>query len=67
MTFAEKVKAVRAKLMVSQDELAKLVGVSRVTVTRWESQGYTPQFLTEQKFKAFCEAQGIEYKDTPKQ
>lgn len=34
MTFAEKVKAVRAKLMVSQDELAKLVGVSRVTVTR---------------------------------
>lgn len=36
MTFAEKVKFVRAKLLISQKELAKQVGVSVVTVTRWE-------------------------------
>ena len=50
MTFAEKVKKARAELMISQEDFAKLIGVSRVTVTRWESQGYKPQFLTEKKF-----------------
>ena len=50
MTFADKVKKARAKLMVSQEEFAKLIGVTRITVTRWESQGYQPKFLTEQKF-----------------
>ena len=63
MTFADKVKAVRAKLMISQEELAKLIGVSRVTVTRWESQGFEPRLMTEQKFKTFCEKQGIVIKE----
>lgn len=63
MTFADKVKAARAKLMVSQEELAKMVGVSRITITRWETNGYKPQFLTEQKFKAFCEAKGIKFEE----
>lgn len=61
MTFAEQVKAARVHLMISQDELAKQVGVSRITITRWESKGFKPKFLTEQKFKAFCESKGIEY------
>lgn len=62
MTFAEQVKSTRAQLMISQDKLAKQVGVSRITITRWESKGYKPKFLTEQKFKSFCEINGIEYK-----
>ncbi|MBO5328609.1 MAG: helix-turn-helix domain-containing protein [Clostridia bacterium] len=32
MTFADKVKTARAKLMISQEEFAKLLGVSRITV-----------------------------------
>lgn len=63
MTFAEKVKKARAELMISQEDFAKLIGVSRVTVTRWESQGYKPQFLTEKKFENFCESRGISFKD----
>lgn len=63
MTFAEKVKFVRAKLLISQKELAKQVGVSVVTVTRWESQGLQPQFLTEKKFEAFCEAKAIKFEE----
>ena len=63
MTFAEKVKTARAKLMVSQEEFAKLLGVSRITVTRWESQGYTPKFLTEKKFELFCEKNKIAFEE----
>lgn len=63
MTFADKVKKVRAKLMVSQEEFAKLIGVTRITVTRWESQGYQPKFLTEQKFENFCVENNIKFED----
>lgn len=34
MTFAEKVKHVRATLLISQEQLAKELGVSYVTVSR---------------------------------
>ena len=60
MTFAEKVKKVRAELLISQKELAQAIGVSYVTVSRWESQGLQPAFLTEKKFEAFCKNKGIE-------
>lgn len=63
MTFADKVKTARAKLMISQEEFAKLLGVSRITVTRWESQGYTPKFLTEKKFEKFCEENKIIFEE----
>ena len=46
MHFSEKVKTVRANLMLTQKELAKELGVSFATVNRWESQGIEPQFLT---------------------
>ena len=38
MTFAEKVKYVRGKLLLSQEDLAKQVGVSFATVNRWEKE-----------------------------
>ncbi len=63
MTFAEKVKTARAKLFISQKELAKEIGVSLVTVARWETQGIEPQFISEKKFEAFCDANGIRFDD----
>lgn len=60
MTFAEKVKKVRAELLISQKDLAQAIGVSYVTVSRWESQGLQPSFLTEKKFEAFYKSKGIE-------
>ena len=49
MTFAEKVKYVRGKLLLSQEDLAKQVGVSFATVNRWE-KGVEPHFLTQMRF-----------------
>lgn len=63
MTFAEKVKYVRAKLLITQKELAEQVGVAMVTVARWESQGLQPRFLAEKKFEAFCEKKNIKFEE----
>lgn len=49
MTFAEKVKYVRGVLLISQKELAKELGVSNVTINRWENGVINPAFLTEKK------------------
>ena len=59
MSFSEKVKAVRAELMLTQKELAKELGGSFATVNRWESKGIEPQFLTLKKFERFCEEHKI--------
>lgn len=64
MTFADKVKIVRAKLFLSQEKLAKEIGVSQVTVARWKTQGIDPQFISEKKFEAFCREKGIEFEET---
>lgn len=61
MTFAEKVKHVRATLLISQEQLAKELGVSYVTVSRWETKEIEPQFLTKAKFNKFCEEKGITF------
>lgn len=63
MSFSEKVKTVRAKLMLTQKELAKELGISFATVNRWESQGIEPQFLTLKKFERFCEKHNINFGD----
>ena len=59
MDFSEKVKKVREMLMLSQEDLAKQIGVSRITITRWESQGAHPKFLALKKFETFCKNKGI--------
>lgn len=61
MTFAEKVKFARAKLLLSQRELAEELGVSYVTVCRWEKGLIKPQFLTIKKFEMYCDNKGIKF------
>ena len=59
MTFSEQVKSVRAKLLLSQEQLADKLGVSYVTVSRWETKGIEPSFFFFLKFNKFCEENGI--------
>ncbi len=61
MTFAEQVKNVRSTLLLSQEQLAKKLGVSYVTVSRWETKGIEPSFLAKAKFDKFCEENGITF------
>ena len=59
MTFAEKVLYVRTKLLLTQSQLAKELGVSLVTIARWETQNKKPQAVQYGKFLAFCEKKHI--------
>lgn len=63
MTFAEKVKYVRGKLLISQIELANELGVSNVTINRWEMEATRPSFLAEKKFDAFCVIHNIRFEE----
>ena len=60
MTFAQKVKFVRAKKQLSQIELASAIGVSYSTVSRWEREDRTPQMKSVGRLIAYCEKNGID-------
>ncbi len=63
MTFGEKVSYVRAKMLLTQTQLAQELGVSLATVARWETQNRKPQMVQYGKFLKFCEKNKITFED----
>ena len=59
MNFAEKVKLVRTELKLSQEDLARELGVSFATINRWENGSYNPSRLAKKAFQEFCEKRTI--------
>ena len=59
MEFAEKVRIVRERLKISQEELARALNVSYATVHRWENAKTKPNKMAQDVFYAFCKKQGI--------
>lgn len=55
--FASEVKALREQLIMSQEDLAKELGVSFATVNRWENGKTQPSKLARNQFERFCETQ----------
>lgn len=55
--FASVVKALREQLILSQEDLAKELGVSFATVNRWENAKTQPSKLARIQFDRFCEVQ----------
>jgi len=49
------VKDVRAQLGLSQEDLARELGVSYATVNRWENGLFKPSKMAKAHFVAFCE------------
>ena len=58
--FQEQVKLVRMHLQLSQEELARQMGISFATVSRWERENRKPQLALLGKFYSFCQRTGIE-------
>jgi len=56
-SFATSVKALRAKLGLSQEDLAKALGVSFASVNRWENGKTQPSKLAKNQFESFCQKQ----------
>lgn len=54
------VKKLRDKLIISQEELAKLLEVSFATINRWENGHTEPTIKAKRKFFELCKENGIE-------
>ena len=52
--FSALVKQVRRQLSLSQEDLARHLGVSYTTVNRWENGQSKPSKLAKVKFNAYC-------------
>ncbi len=52
--FRELVKEVRRQLGISQEDLARELGVSFATVNRWENGKVKPSKLARAQFDGFC-------------
>lgn len=48
------VKEVRRQLVISQEDLARELGVSYATVNRWENSQAKPSRLARAQLDAFC-------------
>ncbi|MDG2615789.1 helix-turn-helix transcriptional regulator [Thermoleptolyngbya sichuanensis A183] len=57
-------KQLREKAELSQEALARLVGVSSKTVSNWE-RGTNVASLTVPQMKALCEALGVTLNELP--
>lgn len=64
MDFSEKVKYVRVKMNLSQEDLARELGVSFATINRWENGSYNPSRLAKKAFEDFCNTQNIKFEVT---
>ena len=64
MTYAQKIKKLREVLLITQQELADLLGVSIVTVNRWENGKYEPTMKIKRRFVELCKTNNIELEGT---
>lgn len=60
MTFAEKMQTVRKQLFLSQEAMAKELGVSFATVNRWEKRKCEPSYKAQKAFNDLCEKNNID-------
>lgn len=63
MNYAEAVKALRKKMIMSQMEFADYLGVSFGTVNRWENDRFTPTVKAKRKLAPLFEKYNIEVED----
>jgi len=63
MEFSEKIKYVREKLSISQEDLARELNVSFATINRWENSKNKPVRMARVAFETFCENHGINFNE----
>ena len=63
MEYSEKIRIVRNKLNLSQEDLARALNVSFASINRWENSKTKPIKMARAVFDAFCEKHGISFND----
>ena len=61
MSFSEDIKKIRIRLLLTQEEFAKELGVSFATVNRWETGKATPGIKTMRIIDEYCKNKKIDF------
>ena len=57
INYAQKIREYRERKFLTQDELAVILGVSKTTITRWETGKFQPTMQIKKKlYQLFIEA-----------
>lgn len=59
MDISEAIKNVRLESILSQEAFAKKLGVSQITITRWETGKSVPNYSAMQRLIAYCKKYNI--------
>ena len=59
MNWSKIIKDLRNKMLLSQTELAILLGVSFASINRWVNGHYEPTIKIKRKIKELCEREKI--------
>lgn len=59
MNYAKKIKQYRDRELLTQQQLAKMLGVGVVNVSRWERGHYEPTLKTKRKLKVLFDKAGM--------
>lgn len=60
--YADAVKELRNKMLLSQEEFAKVLGVSFASINRWENGKHEPTIKIKRKLKALFNEYSVETK-----
>ena len=60
MTYAEAIKKLRSKMLLTQMEFANYLGVSFASINRWETGRFEPTMKIKRKLAPLFKEHGIE-------
>ena len=60
MTYAEAIKKIRSKMLLTQMEFAQLLGVSFASINRWETGRFEPTMKIKRKLAPLFKEYRIE-------
>lgn len=61
MSFAEDIKKLRQRQLMSQYDFAKILGVSFTTVNRWETGKSKPSYKALKVIDSYCKENHIDF------
>ena len=61
MNYSEQIKAIRESLLLTQTELAEMLGVTFATVNRWEKGHHEPTIKQKRAIRELCRKHKIKW------
>ena len=61
MTYSDKIRSARETLLMTQEEIAAELGVTPITVCRWETGKTEPSIKARKAFRDLCERNGLTF------